>query len=433
MKRNKGLTLGNGLQETRSYDTQGRTTSIALGNIETRTYDYDLNGNILELDKPTEGRQYGYDVLDRLTSDEKLTTGALKDYTYQYDENGNRTKRISRKYLYEANSNMLIKDGQVVITHDAAGNSLNYLGGRTFTYNNAGRMRTISKSGVLRGTYRYNAFGQRTRKEIPNKNSQVFHYDLAGNLIMRSIQSGKPLEDYIWVNGALRQFTTLKGRNNGTINFEKVKTFITPDHLLTPRLGTNDAQTLVWRWDSDAFNIKRPPNDLDGDGIKINLYVGFPGQFYDNESTLYYNWNRYYDRQSGRYVTSDPIGLDGGLNTYLYANANPLMYLDPYGLAPDWVKPAAVVIGATGGLVVRSGLGSANPYVVGVGTLMVAAGFGLGAWDAFTTPIEQIDDVLDSEGMDQLYDGFDDLQDALDKLDDDLKGGDEMTDPQNCK
>ena len=343
-----GLTLGNGLQETRAYDTQSRVTNITLGTIESRDYQYDANGNILEIDKPVEGRLYAYDVLDRLTSDQKLTNGSVNDYTYQYDENGNRTKRSNRNYQYQANSNILTKDGDVTITHDASGNTLNYLGSRTFTYNDAGRMRTVTKSGTLKATYRYNAFGQRTRKEIPNKNSQVFHYDLAGNLIMRSIQTGKPLEDYIWVDGELRQFTTLQGKNNGTINTEKVKTFLTPDHLLTPRLGTNDAQTLVWRWDSDAFNIKRPPNDFDGDGTKINLYVGFPGQYYDTESSLYYNWNRYYDRQSGRYVTSDPIGLVGGLNTFSYVLGNPLYYYDSTGeiFSPrDVIQIIGIIVG----------------------------------------------------------------------------------------
>jgi RHS repeat-associated protein len=76
--------------------------------------------------------------------------------------------------------------------------------------------------------------------------------------------------------------------------------------------------------------------------------IGLPGQYYDQETGLHYNYFRYYDPTTGRYVTPDPIGLEGGINLWPYVAGNPLNWIDPDGLMrlpgdpsdlpPDW-KP----------------------------------------------------------------------------------------------
>ena len=61
-------------------------------------------------------------------------------------------------------------------------------------------------------------------------------------------------------------------------------------------------------------------------------YPNTAGPVLDSETGLHYNNARYYDPKVGRYISSDPIGLKGGLNTYTYVDNNPLRYIDPFGL-----------------------------------------------------------------------------------------------------
>ena len=108
--------------------------------------------------------------------------------------------------------------------------------------------------------------------------------------------------------------------------------YIDTDRLGSPREVIDPVtNTIVWRWDADPFGSTAANDDPDGDGVAFTLDLRFPGQYYDSETGLHYNYFRYYDPSTGRYITSDPIGLEGGINTYGYVSGNPVNHIDPTG------------------------------------------------------------------------------------------------------
>jgi RHS repeat-associated protein len=110
--------------------------------------------------------------------------------------------------------------------------------------------------------------------------------------------------------------------------------YLDGDHLNTPRAARDAAGKVGWRWDSDAFGSTLPNEDPDGDGNKTTVNLRFAGQYYDQETSVHYNYYRdVYDPVIGRYTQTDPIGLASGINPYLYADARPLRFVDATGEA----------------------------------------------------------------------------------------------------
>ena len=91
------------------------------------------------------------------------------------------------------------------------------------------------------------------------------------------------------------------------------------DHLNTPRLLANQSGQTVWRWDQqEPFGVNVADENPSGLGA-FEFPLRFPGQYFDKETNLHYNYFRDYDPSLGRYEESDLIGLRGGLNTYACA------------------------------------------------------------------------------------------------------------------
>ncbi|WP_444900890.1 RHS repeat domain-containing protein [Microbulbifer sp. SSSA003] len=109
-------------------------------------------------------------------------------------------------------------------------------------------------------------------------------------------------------------------------------TYLHTDHLNTPRIATNESEAIVWRWDSDAFGKSEPNADADGDTNQTLVNLRFPGQIKGAEAPQYYNYFRDYDASNGRYLQSDPIGLNAGINTFEYVTSNPIIFVDYWGL-----------------------------------------------------------------------------------------------------
>ena len=104
------------------------------------------------------------------------------------------------------------------------------------------------------------------------------------------------------------------------------------DHLGTPIALTNEQHQVVWAARLDPWGNVQEEFNPSGMDQAIRL----PGQHHDRETGLYYNRHRYYDPGIGSYVNQDPIGLAGGVNTFMYP-VNPIGWIDPLGLDPSQV------------------------------------------------------------------------------------------------
>ena len=204
----------------------------------------------------------------------------------------------------------------------------------TYTWDEAGRLKTVSKNGTLLVTYAYDHHNRRSRKSTTAAAPQgaqtiLYHYDQDDHLIAETRSDGTPLRTYVWL--AERPLTVIE---HSAVSNPPRSLHLQHDHLGTPRLARNDAGVIQWRWDSDGYGTTTPTHDPDGDGKATVINLRFPGQYYDQESGLYYNWNRYYSPRLGRYLSADPIGIEGGINTYSYVGGNPMSKTDPLGLDP---------------------------------------------------------------------------------------------------
>ncbi len=360
-----------------------------IAGAQTNAYTYDTSGNTL-----TESAAVA--TMNPATG-QLNPTGIMSALAYTYDAKN----RLSRAQIGANTADF------VTYKINAMGQRVQKTGAGLYAFNSSLTIDAATGLSPLARTVNFNA---------------RYVYDEQGRLIGEYAPDGKLISETVWFNdlpiatlrpkGAnagtpLGQSGTTTGNpsngataanannvgNNSTTNRVNVEVFyIHADHLGTPRTVTRSTvatganapssttstspgaiNKAVWRWDSDPFgtsldNSKPTENPQIITGAATVQQAGtfkqnhrFPGQLADAESAKYYNYFRDYDSSIGRYTTSDPIGLRGGLNTYVFTRNSPIRFVDLLGLdlcAPDdptcaGTQPAPPIPVRSGGCAMR--------------------------------------------------------------------------------
>lgn len=293
---------------------------------------YDKRFNITEINNVNDTLLFkqGYDNRSRIISS-SVNSISPTSYGYSYNTSSDRIDSIKNTnlstYNYDNNSHKLLNVSGYdnhQYSYDLNGNTITQ-NNNTFTYNTSNRLAKVTNSSEDTD-YFYNSFGERYlkyKKSLTNNNEDKnwFIYDGSSLLYEKNESNNIASEEinYIYLNN--KPIGIIKNNNIY---------YIQTDHLGTPRVILDSNNNLLWKWDySEVFGNTQPIEN----GLNFNLR--FPGQYWDSEKSSSYNVSRDYNPLTGRYLQSDPMGLEAGVNTYGYVDANPLSYIDEDGNMPS--------------------------------------------------------------------------------------------------
>ena len=374
-----------------SYDGNGnirQSTYMGLSEVVNQSYIYDELNRLSSSNGQSGSFSYSYDQVGNKLS--KTQDGVIDNLTYQ--PNSNILSLLSSETIITDDNGNISNLRGMNLSFTSDNRLKDVSTGGSYEYNGNGE-RSI-KHVASPGAAGVNGYSQST----------IYLYGLNGELLAEIGPTGQVKKEYIYLNGkplvmlhhqpsSNESILRADMDNDGDISFEDwlvwyfnhyatgdvaydatgdgvitnadinavVACFLSQgscvassstteayyihnDHLGTPKMLTNRDGQPVWRSEATPFGKATVNDDVDGDGVAVEFNIRQPGQYYDAESGLYYNYFRYYDPSTGRYITSDPIGLGGGMNTYAYVGGNPLKYSDPSGLCP-WCVAGAVVSG----------------------------------------------------------------------------------------
>ncbi|ELV2845766.1 RHS domain-containing protein [Enterobacter cloacae] len=336
-------------EQLRQYDSLGRrtlqrselSTDVTLPEqaILERLYRYTARGELSGVSDTLRGEvDYGYDAEGRL----------LKHYEA-------RQGHSRAQFSYDAADNLAANDDAVPVTdnrlqhwqalfmkYDHWGNLVSRRNGlyeQHYAYDAENRLvsaRGTGPEGRFEARYHYDALGRRTRKIVTTAHGTTeTRFLWQGYRLLQEQQQTGLCSTYIYdPNEAwspLARVDHLRDQSSGEIYW------FNTDLNGAPLEVTDERGAVRWSGQYGSFGEVR--HQSEGFSRVVNRTamahqpLRYAGQYADGETGLHYNLFRYYDPQVGRFIVQDPIGLAGGnLNLYHYA-PNPLVWIDPMGLA----------------------------------------------------------------------------------------------------
>lgn len=358
--RPSALTLPGGLVRSVGYDARSLPASLR----------YSFGGAAV---LPSLGGTFGYDALRRLASTATEDGGAQRHFEYDRQgqlsryldsrhwtawvcEEGPADKRCEERRLGEVTAVVdLTYDGTGNRTGTAAtvpeSNRYAHFGGFTLTYDADGNLTRKEKPGVadqrltwnslgqlvrvadaLRGTaveFAYDAFGRRVRRtEQPGARETYFLYD--GEHLAAEVDAGGGLvRGYTMFPGVDRPHSMVTPGPGGGL----VQHLYAADPLGNVTALLSRAGALVNEYRYEPFGSAEPGYPRES----VPNPLRYKGREHDGATGMYYMRTRWYDPDLDRFVSSDPIGIAGGINTYAFAGNDPVNLRDPGGLSPELV------------------------------------------------------------------------------------------------
>ena len=350
-----------GSETVYTYDDTSNAHTFAIkkekytdlkGATDERVYTYDNNGNITKIqitetlnnDSNAATIDYTYDAMNRITKEVNQQTGDTIEYAY--DANGNITSKTKNNVTINYTYDNAVGD---LLTSYGANDTISYTNGYPTTYRgrpmewSRGLLKSFTNQYSTQFQFTYDVYGRRTKAQYGTMQTSYFFYEgdrLIAELMYTGSSSTPTMKvHYLYDNeGVCACKIFYQGTNNNNYAYYNVTRDILGNVI---RLDGEEGCVLKIKY--TAFG---EPIYETGATLKVGIpnfnqpqnyfRLAYKGYFYDQDLKLYYLMSRYYDPETGRFISPDSIDyLDpetlGGLNLYAYCNNNPINYYDPTG------------------------------------------------------------------------------------------------------